>query len=233
MVVAFDTNVLCLLFHPEADVPHDPATNKPIDRAQERMALLVAQLTQQEARIVIPAPVLAEFLTYASSEYLDEISSSRNFSVGPFDQRAAIEAAVVLRRAVKSGRGKKLGLTGTWQKIKIDRQIVAIAKVEGAEIIYTTDNDIQVLATDSGLQAIHVAQLPLPPSKTPLLDTAEAEDGLVQTSTRGAGASSTQPPGPPGSHSLGNTAPESAALTPPSSPPPSSSSSTLSRQSKA
>ncbi len=175
MVVAFDTNVLCLLLHPEADVPHDPATNKPVERAQERMAILVAHLEQQDARIVIPAPVLSEFLTYASTEYLDEINTSKSFSVGSFDQRAAIEAAVALRRARAGGLGKKLGLTGSWQRIKVDRQIVAIAKVEGVQIVYTTDKDIQALAVDSGLEVVHVASLPLPPSKTPLLDTAEDE----------------------------------------------------------
>lgn len=58
MVVAFDNNVLCLLLHPDADVPNDPETGKPVDRAQERMNLLLAQLVQRDARIVIPAPVL-------------------------------------------------------------------------------------------------------------------------------------------------------------------------------
>jgi len=179
MVVAFDNNVLCLLLHPEADIPNDPATNKPIERAQERMELLMAHLARQDARVVIPSPVLSEFLTYASTEYLDEISTNKNFSVGSFDQRAAIEAAVALRRAMKSGHGKKLGLIGNWQKIKVDRQIVAIAKVERVQILYTTDRDILALAADSGLEAVHVADLPLPPSKTPLLDAAEGGDAAT------------------------------------------------------
>ncbi len=170
MVVVFDNNVLCLLLHPGADIPNDPATSQPVARAQERMALLLEQLTKDDARVVIPAPVLSEFLTFASSDYLDEINGARNMSIEPFDQRCAIEAAVALRRALKSGRGKKLSLTSEWQKIKVDRQIVAIAVVQGAERIYTTDKDIMALAADSGLRAVHVADLPVPPSKTPLLD---------------------------------------------------------------
>jgi hypothetical protein len=120
--------------------------------------------------------VLSEFLTFASADYLTAIHESANFEIAPFDRRAAIEASVALRRAIKSGQGKKLGLEGNWQKIKIDRQVVAVAKVYGAETVYTTDNQMLALAIDSGLQAFHVADLALPPSATPLLDTAEAVD---------------------------------------------------------
>jgi predicted nucleic acid-binding protein len=173
MVVAFDNNMLCLLLHPEAAVPNDPATGKPVDRAHDRMSVLVEQLREADARIVIPSPVLSEFLTFASSEYLSEINSSRHFEIAAFDQRAAIEAAVTLKKAIRGGLGKRLGLEGNWQKIKIDRQIVAIAKIQGAEAIYTTDRDIKGLAADSGIRVIHVAELPLPQSKTPLLDGTE------------------------------------------------------------
>jgi len=185
MVVAFDNTVLCLLLHPEAKVPNDPSTGKPIDRAQDRMSYLVEQLRELEARILIPAPVLSEFLTYASPDYLAEINRSAYFEVAPFDQRAAIEAAAVLRKALKSGKGKKQGLKADWQKIKVDRQIVAIAKVGGADRIYTTDDDIAKLAPGSGLIPVHVADLPLPPSNTPLLDTAQESDEVPTSSSAG------------------------------------------------
>jgi predicted nucleic acid-binding protein len=188
MVVVFDNNVLCLLLHPEADVPDNPETGRPVDRAQDRMSHLVEQLREQGARILIPTPVLSEFLTFASAEYLTVIHESTHFEIAAFDQRAAIEASAALRHAIKCGQGKKLGLVGNWQKIKIDRQVVAIAKVNGAETIYTTDRDIQALAKDSGLQTIHVADLQLPPSTTPLLDTAAEVSEPVSSST------SPQPP---------------------------------------
>ena len=176
MVVAFDNNVLCLLLHPEADVPADPKTGRPIERVKARMDFLVETLRNSEARILLATPVLSEFLTFASPEYLVTIRQSGHFEIAPFDERAAIEAAVALKRAVKSPQGKKLGLAGSWQKIKIDRQIVAIAKVEGAEAIYTSDPDVAALAIDSGLQAIHPSELPLPPSDTPLLDSVLPDD---------------------------------------------------------
>lgn len=164
-MVLFDNNVLCLLLHPDADVPNEPGTNAPVEQAQDRISYLVEQLREAETRILIPAPVLSEFLTFAEPDYLVEINQSIWFEVAPFDQRAAIEAAVVLRRAIKAGQGKKLGLTGKWQKIKVDRQIVAIAKVHGVTAIYTTDPDVITLARDSGLRGIHVADLPLPPKE--------------------------------------------------------------------
>ena len=171
MVVAFDNSVLCLLLHPEVDVPNDPAAGVPVSRAQDRIAYLVEQLRESRSRILIPTPVLAEFLTFASADYLDEINSSAHFEVAPFDQRAAIEAASAMRKARLGPGGKKLGLHATWQKVKIDWQIAAIAKVGGAEIIYTTDSDLNTIAAAFAMTIAHVADLELPPPRTPLLET--------------------------------------------------------------
>jgi hypothetical protein len=162
-MVLFDNNVLCLLLHPEADVPNDPATGDPVDRAQDRIAFLREQLQEAGTRILIPAPVLAEFLTFADADYLIQITQTMWFEIGPFDQRAAVEAAVALRRALKTGQGKKLGSSSPWQKIKVDREIVAIGKVYSVTHVYSTDSDVLALARESGITATHVASLPLPP----------------------------------------------------------------------
>ena len=60
-------------------------------------------------------------------------------------RRAAIETAAATLAAV--GRGdKRSGLADSpWQKLKIDRQIVAIAKSRGIRVIYSTDGDMAVL----------------------------------------------------------------------------------------
>lgn len=162
-MVLFDNNVLCLLLHPDADVPNDPATGKALERAQDRINYLRERLQAEGSRIAIPAPVLSEFLTFADADYLTAISQSVWFDIAPFDQRAAVEAAIALRRALKSGQGKKLGLSGNWQKIKVDRQIVAIGKVLDVTAVYSTDPDVLSLAKESGLKSFHVADLPLPP----------------------------------------------------------------------
>lgn len=170
MVVAFDNNVLCLFLHPEVDAPDDPATRQPVLRVQDRISYLVEQLRESRSRILIPTPVLAEFLTFATSDYLDVINSSAHFEVAPFDQRAAIEAGSAMQRARSGPGGKKLGLEAKWQKIKVDWQIAAIAKVGGAEILYTTDSDLNTIAEAFKIKTVHVADLELPPSDAPLLE---------------------------------------------------------------
>ena len=191
-MVVFDNTALCLLLHPEAEVPNDPTTDAPIERAQDRMRFLMERLREEGTRIVIPAPVLGEFLTFADPQYLAEITQNMWFEVKPFDLRAAIESAVALRRSIANGAGKRLGLSDTWQKIKVDRQLVAIAKANEAGPIYTGDSAVITLATESGVQAIHVAQLPLPP---------EPEPQLPFTETLTGSSSSTIEPEPPDARS--------------------------------
>ena len=95
------------------------------------------------------------------------------FSIESFDQRAAIELAVMSRDEL----GKKLPKTGvpTWAKLKYDRQIVAIAKVCGASEIYSDDEDIEKLGKRAGITVTSVAQLPLPPDalQTDLMEDLE------------------------------------------------------------
>ena len=54
-----------------------------------------------------------------------------------------------------------------WSKVKFDRQIVAIARVEGAELIYSNDNDIKRLGASDGIEVIMLDALELPPATTP------------------------------------------------------------------
>ena len=182
MVAAFDNNVLCLLLHPDADVPNDPSTGKPVSRAKDRMSYLVERFREAGSRILIPTPVLAEFLTFAAPDYLAIINSSAHFEIASFDQRAAIEVARAIQKA-KAGPGKKLGLDAKWQKIKVDWQIAAIAKIGGAGTLYTTDSDLKTIAAEFKVNAVHVAELPLPPSEEPTLFDVDASDSSEPSST--------------------------------------------------
>jgi hypothetical protein len=47
--------------------------------------------------------------------------------------------------------------------VKFDLQIVAIAKVEGAERIYSNDGDIVRFGARDGIEVITLEQLPSPP----------------------------------------------------------------------
>jgi hypothetical protein len=53
----------------------------------------------------------------------------------------------------------------------VDRQIVAIAKVYRARVIYSNDGDMATIARSAGLHVIGIEELPLPakPKIAPLL----------------------------------------------------------------
>ena len=63
--------------------------------------------------------------------------------------------------------GRKRGSTSNapWQKVKFDRQIIAIAKSHGARTIYTTDEDVRRVAVDNKLEALGIGDLKMPPVK--------------------------------------------------------------------
>ena len=55
-------------------------------------------------------------------------------------------------------------MTATAAKIKFDRQIVAIAKVQQATAIYSDDNQLIMFAEANAIACIRVADLPIPES---------------------------------------------------------------------
>lgn len=109
-----------------------------------RHDFLLRTLDKAREKVIIPTPALSEVLIGAGDaapKYLELISSSSRFKIAPFGERAAVEAAAAHREAIRAG-DKKEG-SPSWQKVKFDRQIVAIAKVEGATRIYSNDDDIR------------------------------------------------------------------------------------------
>jgi hypothetical protein len=165
MPVAFDTDVLSLLLNPAIEPPHDPTTGTLVERAQERLEYLVAQLEREKTRIIIPAPAFGELMVIADEagpDYVTAIATQAIFSIAPFDARAAIEAGAMTRAAIAKGN-KKEPAVGQWQCVKTDRQIVAICKTLGVTRIYSNDSDMQKIAADVGIEVVHVAQLAEPP----------------------------------------------------------------------
>jgi predicted nucleic acid-binding protein len=176
-MVAADSTFLTLLIKPDAKAPLDPATRAPIDRLRDRIENLIADLVAQDETIIIPTPVLSEVLVLAGDAgpaYLDEIHGSRLFKVMPFDERAAIELAAVETEARGSG-SKRAGSEGTWAKVRFDRQIVAIAKVNNVCRIYSDDDGLGKFAKRCGIDVVRSWELPLPPAKQ--LPITYGEDG--------------------------------------------------------
>jgi predicted nucleic acid-binding protein len=160
-MVEFDADFLSVLFHPNPAMP-------PVDRAKERVEHLIDTLSESGERILIPTPALSELLIAlgrtAAAQAIDAIHGEAAFKISPFDERAAIELSLMSEVKPRGKKRKEQG--GTWAKVKFDRQIVAIGKVNGVSKIYSMDNDIHNLAVREGLAAVGLQELPLPPPKT-------------------------------------------------------------------
>lgn len=161
-MVVFDNSIFCLALHPDAQ----PSGGT--DRAQDRIEHLLETLKANQETIIIPAPVLSEFLVFAGADapaYLAKIRESSVLRVEPFDERAAIELADLEIAARQQGNKRGSAAASDWQKVKFDRQIVAIARVHRASVVYSNDADIAAHGRDCGLTVLGLADLPLPPSK--------------------------------------------------------------------
>ncbi|MCJ2135559.1 PIN domain-containing protein [Methylobacterium sp. J-026] len=155
MPVVFDSSYLIPLF----DSRYGSA-----GALDDRIAFLLRNLDRDKTTIIIPAPALSEVLIGAGDaapRYLSVINASARFRVAPFAERAAVEAAAAHREAIRAG-DKKEG-TPSWAKIKYDRQIVSIAIVESASIIYSNDDDIRRISLGSNMEVVSLSDLPFPP----------------------------------------------------------------------
>lgn len=188
-MVLFDNSFLTLVLHPTLKrPPQDPSTGRTVERVQERVDLLLETLERDREAIIIPTPVLTEFLILIGEDgprILSAIDSDRNYHVEGFDQRAAIELAVMSREIRAKGGGRRGDQEGIYAKIMFDRQIVAIAKVHNVTAIYSDDKGLGNFAEKNGLKVVRTWELPLPPEKEPLFQGALAE-ALAALDERGA-----------------------------------------------
>jgi hypothetical protein len=152
--VVFDASYLVPLLDPRVKgVSDNPRVNH-----------LFRTLEKAKAKIIVPTPALSEVLIGAGDaapKYLEIISRSARFKVVPFGERAAVEAAAAHREAIEAGDKKEGG--SSWAKVKFDHQILAIAKVEGADCIYSNDADLVKLGKKHRIPVIPLDGLPEPP----------------------------------------------------------------------
>ncbi len=155
-MIAFDTTFLTLMFFPGA--PH------PISDAKARVEFLISDIHGRGDKILVPTPALAEILIKsgrATNAILQELTKSSKFEIAPFDFRSALELSLMTDAALTK-KDKRGGATGTWAKVKFDRQIVSIAKVSGVTTVYSEDQELRKLATDEGLSALSVRDIKIP-----------------------------------------------------------------------
>ena len=147
MISAFDNTILSLLIFPDADLRQGNSGTK-VEYAHERVLGLVREIEAARGQVIIPAPALSELLVTEGADMKDVLAtlSGKSFiRIESFDERAAVELAVRLREARTAGDQRE-GLPITKNAMKFDRQIVAIAKVNGASVIYSDDDGVAKFA---------------------------------------------------------------------------------------
>lgn len=163
-MVIFDTSTIVLALDPTAKPPSDENGHL-VEKCKERIEYLLNTLNVAKTTILIPTPVLSEFLVGVGQnkyEFVDRLNKSRNFQWGAFDVRAAIELSMLTDPDLQSS--KKLDPIATKAKMQFDRQIVAIAKAHKADRIYTDDRGLADRARKNGIAAVMTWELPIPES---------------------------------------------------------------------
>lgn len=167
-MIIFDANVLITL-----------VTAKETDEIYERISGLIQDIVSSKDVIGIPAPALAEFLCgtdIGTATILTALRKRSVIRILAFDEVSAFETALIQRAAQSTGK-KRGASKGTWQQVKVDRQILAIARQHGVKTIITDDDNMIAEALRLNLDPIKPADLPLKSKQNKLnFDDAEADD---------------------------------------------------------
>ncbi|MGY4511361.1 hypothetical protein [Bradyrhizobium sp. USDA 3650] len=159
MIVAFDASILTFVIDENAAAPIDPTTGVAVTFCKERVQHLLDTLQQNNSKIIIPTPSLGEVLVKAGAaapKIVAEFATSKHFKVADFDIRAAVEFAT-RQNAREKGIEKRT-------KAKFDDQILAIAIVENASVIFSDDKKL-ANAAPFNVTVTGIAELELPPQK--------------------------------------------------------------------
>jgi hypothetical protein len=84
-MIGVDETFLSLIFYPDASPPDDPITHKPIVRLKERIEFLVEGWHAAREEVIVPTPVITEFLYLArdqASDYFIGIRKQLDFQIG-------------------------------------------------------------------------------------------------------------------------------------------------------
>lgn len=115
-------------------------------------------LQLQDQSLLIPAPVLAEFLAHDFQQRVIRFFAHKNSrsQIASFDEKAALICGDMAYRLNKEKKDKPK------QQAKVDLQVVAIAQAAQAKIILTEDTGIKAIINTLALplQALALADLP-------------------------------------------------------------------------
>lgn len=139
-------------------------SDKTSDDNAARIQNFFSLIEKRKSKLVIPMPAVAEYLVgadIAGNAWVNALARKSSIILAPFDLAAAHECALLDRGAFNSG-DKRDGVKDPWQKVKIDRQIVAIARSVGAKLIISNDKGVRANAARAFISAKSIEDLELP-----------------------------------------------------------------------
>ena len=124
-----------------------------------RVEALIDMVESSGGTIIIPTPVLAEYLVGIDKKdhqtHLNMIQRQSCFEIASFDEIAAIECA-----QMPSIKELKLMMkSDTANKVKFDRQIISIAKALNVDEIWTHDKGVFNRCKEMGLVVKSLADI--------------------------------------------------------------------------
>ncbi|MDN8569322.1 PIN domain-containing protein [Enterobacter hormaechei] len=165
MRVIFDTNILVQALTGTKDGVSltDPCTGEVISDPEKRAEALIDHVDSLGGAVLIPTPVLAEFLVGIDKNqhqtYINLIKSQSCFEIVSFDEIAAIECA----QMPNLKELKQMMSSDSAAKVKFDRQIISIAKSTGVKEVWTHDRGVYNRCKTLGITAKSLADIaPLP-----------------------------------------------------------------------
>ena len=155
MICTLDANALISWIHPSTD-----------ELTIARFNTLFETISKSRGKLIVPTPSLAEAFVHTqdeTSEWVEIMSRKSSFVVAPFDSKAALECALIDRLALTQGN-KRAGTVAAepWQKIKVDRQIAAIARVHQSDLLVTNDQNLRAICKFVGIKTSLIDDLEVP-----------------------------------------------------------------------
>lgn len=131
---------------------------------RSRIEHFLERAEKSKSKVIFPMPAIAEFLVradLAGVEFLNRLDKKTFLLMADFNRAAAFELSQIDRAALNVG-DKKDETEEPWQKIKVDRQIIAIGKSLGATLVVSADGSVRNNALRVGMQSMTIQELELP-----------------------------------------------------------------------
>lgn len=137
----------------------NPENGMEIPDPERRVEALIDMIESSGGAIIIPTPVLAEYLVGIDKKdhqtHLNLIQRQSCFEIASFDEIAAIECAQM--PSIKEL--KEMMKSDTANKVKFDRQIISIAKSLNVDEIWTHDKGVFNRCKEMGLVVKSLADI--------------------------------------------------------------------------